>query len=667
MALIHMIGKQATIALLFIIVFSATASIAIPTAISDSPTANNGGILPENSDKTLGFSPMAFADRGVVINVNSTSDEVNGDAQNVQSLLANPGPDGISLREAITATNNDPGTYTIRFDPALNGTTIDISSGDLPALAGGNVTINGDIYGNGNRAVTICGVGSGTGFAIASSQNTIYSMRIQNFYKGIYFSPLLGNETFADNIVSNCTIMNTVNGIILNSQLNSDIGFADETDITWVNTQICGNTINSTGNGINLCLTNSKGNNLTSTLILNNTIEGLSGVEGGMGIDLGAGCLPGSVNNRISDALIANNIIHGNPGAGIAITPGSIGGCNNSIDNVRIIDNDISLNGGRDNSGIESDIVPNAGVYVFAGDASSDWYDPNYRPVTYPENNNITNVWVLGNKISGVSYAGVVLQTGCPGANHNTIHNVNIANNTMTDIGTYYGYSFGVKVTGGAWTLAGYNEISDITIQTNVINVTPYTFYPQCGGIAIEGGQESSGQSSCNNIIKNVTITGNDVFDQKDAAILVIGGLGDIDEPSITYNNTVSQVEISFNKLNTRSENLWGNMSRIWVFGGLYWSTDNIVEKVNIAYNLEGSSPGDPLVVQNAGGNTGWGQFVGNTVATDNVINYLSITSVYSVQADQKQFNIDVKTNSSVSDVSFNQVNKALSFSLNVL
>jgi hypothetical protein len=664
MALMHMIGKQATIALLFIIVFSASVSIAIPMAISDSPTANNGGVLSENSDRTLGVSPMAVADRGVVINVTSTSDEVNGDVQSVQFLIANPGPDGISLREAITATNNDPGTYTIRFDPALNGTTINIGFIDLPTLTGGNVTINGDIYGNGNPAVTICrsgGPSAGTGFVIASSQNTIYSMRIQNFEVGICFYSLLTNGTFADNIVSNC-IMNTLEGINLGTESTVDAGFAVETDITWVNIQICGNTLNSKDSGISLSFINSKGNNLISTLIVNNTIEGLSH---GCGISLGAGFLPGSDNNRISDALIANNTIRDSPDCGIATGAGPVGSSGNSIDNVRIIDNDISLNAVPENG---SGIIVNEGIMVMTGDASSDFYDPNYRPVTYPENNNITNVWILGNKITGVSHCGICLNSGCQGANHNKIHNVNIVNNTLTNIGNNFANSFGVKVTGGGDRnpttneYEGYNEISDITLQTNIINVMPYAFLPQCGGIVVEGGE----QGSCNNIIKNVTITGNDVFDQGEAALSVIGGQGSNDESTLCYNNTVSQVEISFNKFNTRSEDIAENLSRIWVFGGLYWSTGNVVENVNIAYNLEGSSPSDALVVQNAGANAGL-DFTANMVATANVINYLSIASVYSIQADQKQFNIDVKTNSSVSGVSFDQVNKALSVSLNGL
>ena len=69
---------------------------------------------------------------------------VNGDVTTVPRLIASPGPDGISLREALHATNNDPGSHAIGFAPALVGTTIIIES-ELPPLTGGGVTVEGDI------------------------------------------------------------------------------------------------------------------------------------------------------------------------------------------------------------------------------------------------------------------------------------------------------------------------------------------------------------------------------------------------------------------------------------------------------------------------------------------------------------------------------------------
>lgn len=65
----------------------------------------------------------------------ANSDATNGDVRTVAGLLANPGPDGISLAEAIQATNSDPGIYTIRFASALAGGTITVDFG-LPVLTG---------------------------------------------------------------------------------------------------------------------------------------------------------------------------------------------------------------------------------------------------------------------------------------------------------------------------------------------------------------------------------------------------------------------------------------------------------------------------------------------------------------------------------------------------
>ena len=76
-------------------------------------------------------------------------DALNGDVSSVERLLENPGPDGISLREAIWATNEDPGEYTIQFSPSLDGSTIytgSVDDQDLPSLIGGSVKINGESY-----------------------------------------------------------------------------------------------------------------------------------------------------------------------------------------------------------------------------------------------------------------------------------------------------------------------------------------------------------------------------------------------------------------------------------------------------------------------------------------------------------------------------------------
>ena len=49
--------------------------------------------------------------------------------------MANDGGDGISLREAIMASNNTAGSDTITFDASLSGQTIDLTSGRLDISA----------------------------------------------------------------------------------------------------------------------------------------------------------------------------------------------------------------------------------------------------------------------------------------------------------------------------------------------------------------------------------------------------------------------------------------------------------------------------------------------------------------------------------------------------
>jgi len=122
----------------------------------------------------------------VSITVTNSSDIVNGNVSSVANLEANPGPDGISLREAILATNNDPGTYTIDFAAALTGSTIALSS-DLPPLTGGGVTIDGagvTVTEGAGFAGSCPASAAGCGFQIASSGNTVSELTVQGLAWG---------------------------------------------------------------------------------------------------------------------------------------------------------------------------------------------------------------------------------------------------------------------------------------------------------------------------------------------------------------------------------------------------------------------------------------------------------------------------------------------------
>jgi hypothetical protein len=70
---------------------------------------------------------MSVVARATVIVVTNTTDVVNGDTSSPSALLRAPGPDGISLREAILAFDQGGGPSTISFSPALAGATIRLS------------------------------------------------------------------------------------------------------------------------------------------------------------------------------------------------------------------------------------------------------------------------------------------------------------------------------------------------------------------------------------------------------------------------------------------------------------------------------------------------------------------------------------------------------------
>lgn len=55
---------------------------------------------------------VASPSGAATLTVTSTADTINGDPSSPAALVTNPGPDGISLREAIAAANSTPGPHT---------------------------------------------------------------------------------------------------------------------------------------------------------------------------------------------------------------------------------------------------------------------------------------------------------------------------------------------------------------------------------------------------------------------------------------------------------------------------------------------------------------------------------------------------------------------------
>ena len=132
-------------------------------------------------------------------------------------------PAAPSLREALIYANHMPGPDTITFAPELSGQTITVSvdgpdEGEevdpLPDLCGGDLTLNGDIDGDGTSDITLDGSNFSPAstlnwaFYIDSDNNTITSLTLRSFPSPI----LVGAGVRAAAVTGNRITNNMIDG-----------------------------------------------------------------------------------------------------------------------------------------------------------------------------------------------------------------------------------------------------------------------------------------------------------------------------------------------------------------------------------------------------------------------------------------------------------------------
>jgi len=557
--------------------------------------------------------PTVVLNRGTVITVTNATMAVNGDTSSVAALVANPGADGISLPEAIMATNNDPGTWVIQFAPALKGSTIDIEQFGMPGLTGGNVTINGDIDGDGQPDITLTTSQSGgtVGFSVYSGGNTLYALALQNFMYGVWISPPRLALPAPAATYSNTTIGNLVlTGIQFTGiGVNPPSPTSANDQGTWDHVLITGNTISSNVAGrvlgIDLELgSTAGGDTLQHTIVANNTIV-LPGSTGG-GIAMNAGGGIGSTNNQALDTLIANNTISaGAPEFGIRIGEGLGSASANLIDGVQIIGNRISI---TRTILTPADTFPTVtGINLAGGDGASDDANPNLLPIQYSKNNIARNIGILSNTIEGTANIGIFAQVACCGNSDNVIDSLSILGNTMTGV-----YGDGVMLVAGTQSpsipTTG-NALSNVLVEANSIQVTSLIYdgcncYPAGMGISFGGIQVWAGLQEPGNRVNGISIANNDV-DTPLVGIGIVGGVGGggAPPPSPADNNVVADAQISCNQVD-RAPTLgldYPGVKGIDVTSGLLDATGNQVLRVRVENNLIAGALSDAAFFANLG------------------------------------------------------------------
>ena len=571
------------------------------------------------------YTPPAFTippvvlNRGTVITVTNATMVVNGDTSSVKALVANPGSDGISLQEAIMATNNNPGAWVIQFAAALKGSTIIVDSGGqfgLAGLTGGNVTINGDVNGDGQPDITIASVsGTGSGFGVGSGGNTLYALAIRNFDYGVRIGrpPGATNTTFTNITVANLVITDIHFEAIVFNPVFGEAGTSNSslvTQNTWDHTLIVGNTISITASGrtlaIDLLIGSTVGDTLQHTTIANNHIAMQS--PGGVGIEVVGGAGIGSTNNQVLDTLIANNVITASfVETGIRVGTGVGSASKNSMNGLQIIGNQLNMTG-PGNFPAE----PN-GIVIVGGDAASDDMNPPVLPIQYSENNTISNLSILANTIQtsmsgpvvvGLAPYGINVQESCCGNRNNTLNGLSIQGNTIS--GTL---NIGVVLNSGSvgdsysrTTTA--DTISNVLVQANTIQLTTPIYngcncYPAMMGITFGGVQVWSGSEEPGNSVNGLSILNNEI-DTPLVGISVIGGLGEggaLNSPvSPADNNVVSGAQISCNQVDqpaTVALAPYTGVKGINVVAGMLNASGNQVQQLSVHDNLVGGIVND--------------------------------------------------------------------------
>lgn len=571
-------------------------------APADQLPAYCGAVGAKSYTPPVANVPAVVLNLGTVITVTNATMVINGDTSSVAALLANPGPDGISLQEVITATNNDPGTWNIQFAPALKGSTILVDTPPaqgLQFLTGGNVTINGDIDGDGQPDITLSSMSGDTTILVGSGGNTINGLALQNCGMGGCVvlktpsasggfgpGPVATGQMFSNTTISNLVMTNMPaqgTGILICPNCQS---VTAPTGNTWDHVLVVGNTItgNASGPNFGISVQLDWGDTLQHTTIANNDISLAAQGAGGVSFFIGGGLGPSDTGSEmVLDTRVINNIIAGPQG--ISFDNGSVGTLH---DGVQVIGNQIS------------------GVTTFGGIHFLD-ADVQLGSGQLEHDNVMKNLAIIANTINltGANTIGINISPGQNiGASNNAISNVVISGNTIVNPqGTT-----GIAVTAGA-TGAIEQSLSNVLIQANTVKslVAPgnvnfgggaFEFAIEAAGISAVGGTAvTSGalpqDTAQRNSINGIAIANNDV-DTPAIGIALTGGFG-FQALASTDDNVIAGAQIFCNQMDqipTEGVRPSSGVDAINVVAGLDDASGNQVEQVYIADNLVAGSLG---------------------------------------------------------------------------
>ena len=411
---------------------------------------------------------------GLVVSTND--DLVNGDTSSPCALIANPGPDGISLREAIMAADNatGAGAITITFAPSLAGQTITPSSsnGCCYIITRGSVAIVGLIGSNGAPAVTVDATNMVILFSVTASNFTLKSMNITGLggtgsggaMYGVYVRAAnpageleVSNTVIEGNVFSNAPGQATiVEAVVVGTDYPGTVPNG-----VFSNALIANNTFNSTA--MSSVLTeavklaeNGPNSTIKNVSIFNNTITNLQ-----YGIEIVPA--PPSSSSRILNTRIAANSFSGNYQFG----------------NQSAVLIDPSGDDGQPATGntVEGTIIEGNVITGFSGPAFSLIGGIGNGSTVSATGNAITNTSIVNNLIVGDTiYGGISVQGGEQKSSGNYSQRSRHRNNTIANYTGINGHGGAIDASANLSGGTG-NTVSGVTVLNTILwNNTPLDF-----------------------------------------------------------------------------------------------------------------------------------------------------------------------------------------------
>lgn len=460
---------------------------------------------------------------GETLIVTNTSEEINGDLSSPAALIATPGPDGISLREAIAAADASAEFDIIRFDPALSGEQITTVQG-APLIQQGNLLIDGDIDSDGNPDIILDGTNSlsDSGFHVYGGSNVfIRGFIVRNFGKhavSITPVPANGKPAVSGIIVYQNDLSSAMNTVELN------MWQMDHTAIR--NVEIVENNLHDSGGGVAVYAGMGDGasnNQVEGVKIISNIINNPGYYNA---IFISPASWNGLSNNVIRDVEIRGNHMSNHINTTILIDASNQANCNNNLtENILIADNWL------DGQDVTIEVLSESGMYSFG--------------------NQLTNIAITGNVISsgGIQFSGA---TG-EGAHDNAISNVLIERNLIHNCSAN-----GIYLTAGTGG-AHHNTLKQVTLRSNVV------YDNNDAGILVRGDYDTSP----NNTIDDVTITNQTLVNNGNPNSWWASGIN-IDTKDVS--NTITGVSFT-------NSILWGNAGYDAIRGSL-------VPDLVVSYNI---------------------------------------------------------------------------------